>query len=144
MNPRFSIGDWVRKRWRAAPKSSKIEKQGDTVPEFAQLNTWSVQDWKDGVQIDQCEGREALSVETLNHTYDITVMDPRTAEVMVRGGQYFPEWTAAHLSGASSGGAVLKLHGIYVGLRMEFRVGGKPILTSPVRGISVLEARKSG
>jgi hypothetical protein len=124
-------------------KSSKTGKPNVVVPAAAALRTWSAQKWKTGVQVDQFEKLETLSVETLNHTYEITVIDPGTAEVLVQGGR-FPERTVAHLSGASLGSAFLKVHGIYVGFSMELRVGGKPIITSPVRSIRVLEPKSSG
>jgi hypothetical protein len=113
------------------------------VPAPALLDRWAVEEWKDGVQVDQLEELETLSVETLNHTYEITVIDPRAAEVLVRGGAFFRERALAHLSGASLGGSFLKLHGIYVGFRIELLAGGKRIITSPVRSISVLEEQQS-
>jgi hypothetical protein len=71
-------------------KSGKTEKPRVQVPAPALLDTWSVQEWKTGVQADQFEELETLSVETLNHTYEITVIDPGAAEVLVRGGEFFP------------------------------------------------------
>jgi hypothetical protein len=120
-------------------KLSKTEKPSVQLPAPELLETWAVKEWKDGVQVDQFEGLETLSVETLHHTYEMTVIDPGTAEVLVRGGAFFPKRILAHLSGASLGGSFLKLHGIYVGFRIELMAGRKRITTSPVRRISVLE-----
>ena len=77
----------------------------------------------------------------MNHTYEITVIHPPTGEVLVRGGEFFPERTLAHLSGASLGGAFLKLHGIYAGFKIELLAGGGRIITSPVRSISLRQNR---
>ena len=63
--------------------------------------------------------------------------------MLVRGGEFFPERRMAWVSGASLGGSVLKLHGIYVGFRLEFLADGKRILTSPVRRVGVLNDRKA-
>jgi hypothetical protein len=55
--------------------------------------------------------------------------------VLVRGGQFFPKWTAAELTGASLGGAFLKVGGIYPGFKIEFRADDQCIITSRVRRI---------
>jgi predicted alpha/beta-fold hydrolase len=104
------------------------------------LDTWSAEKWTNGLQIDELDQLETLSVETMNHTYEITIINPATAEVMVRGGDFFPERTLAQFSGASFGGSFLKRYGIYAGLKMEFRAGGKRIITSPVRRIGLVTA----
>jgi len=107
------------------------------IPAAANLETWSSRAWTDGVQIDQLDDLENLVVQTMNSTYEITIICGRTGEVLVRGGQFFPEKTPAQLSGASFGGSFLKLRGVYVGLKMEFLHEGRRIVTSPVRSIGV-------
>jgi hypothetical protein len=59
--------------------------------------------------------------------------------VRVRGGRYFPDWTPARLAGCTAGGSFLKRLGINLGLHMEFEMGRRRILTSPVRSIALLE-----
>ena len=107
------------------------------IPAAAELETWSSREWSDGVQIDQLDDLESLVVRTMNSTYEITIISGRAGEVLVRGGQFFPEKTPAQLSGASFGGSFLKLRGVYVGLKMEFVHDGRRIVTSPVRSIGV-------
>ena len=121
-------------------KAEVVEGQQSNVPisPTALLDQWSRREWKDGVQISDFKELDTLSVETRHHTYEITIIDPNTAEVWIRGGERFPERTVAFLSGASMGGSFLKAHGIYVGFKMELQVGLKRIVTSPVRSIALL------
>ena len=81
-------------------------------------------------------GRTALQAKVPNPFYGV-ITDPQAAEVLVRGGAYFPEFTRARVAGCSLGGSFLKLRGIYVGFRVELLSGSQTILTSPVQSISV-------
>ena len=107
------------------------------IPAAADLETWSSRAWSDGVQIDQLDDLESLVVRTMNSTYEITIISGRAGEVLVRGGQFFPEKTPAQLSGASFGGSFLKLRGVYVGFSLEIHFEKRLIITSRVRKISV-------
>ena len=104
-------------------------------PVGADLDTWSRHDWREGLQIDTLQDLERLSVRTRNSTYEITVLCARTSEVLVRGGQFFPEYTPANLAGSSLGGSFLKQHGIYVGFSMELQYDHQTIVTTRVRSI---------
>ena len=130
------------------------------VPRAALLDAWSDEQWTKGIQIDQMAELETLTVRTQNSVYEITVLCGRTGEVLVRGGKFFPEWTPALLAGSTFGGSLLKMGGIYVGMRMEiapqpvemiskvvhdpitgqkeFLLGRSVITTSPVQEIGVL------
>lgn len=110
--------------------------------------------------MDQMAELETLAVRTQNSVYEITVLCGRTGEVMVRGGKFFPEWTPALLTGSTFGGSLLKMGGIYLGMKMEiapepvemihkevhdpttgrkeFLLGRKVITTSPVQTIGVV------
>lgn len=105
----------------------------------ADLETWTKHEWTEGLQIDTLQELDTLSVRTLNNVYEIIVLHPLTAEVLVRGGKFFPEYTTAVLAGSSLGGSFLKLHGIYVGFRMELHRDHEPIVTSPVQSIRMVE-----
>jgi len=107
-------------------------------PAGADLDTWSKHEWENGLQIDSLQELDELSVRTLNSVYDIIVIKPRTAEVLVRGGKFFPEYTTAILAGASLGGSFLKMRGVYVGFRMEIHMGLEAIITSDVQSIAVV------
>ena len=121
-------------------------------------DAWSDSEWND-VQIDQMEELTTLAVRTSNSLYEITVLNGQTGEVLVRGGEFFPERTAVRLEGSTFGGSILKRRGIYVGLRMEIvpqpvelvsrvrhdpttgereiLLGHKVIKTSPIHSIGI-------
>ena len=105
----------------------------------ADLATWSKHEWTEGLQIDGLRELDTLSVRTVNSVYEIIILHPRTAEVLVRGGKFFPQHTTVFLAGSSLGGSFLKLHGIYVGFKMEFHVGREAIVTSDVQSIEIQE-----
>lgn len=131
------------------------------VPAGAILDRWSESEWDNGVQIDQMREFEQLAIRTTNNIYEITVLNGRTGDVLVRGGEFFPVGTAARLEGSTFGGSILKWRGIYVGLRMEIvpepvevvsevvsdpmtgekeiLAGHKVIKTSPVQSIGVID-----
>src|SRR5262245_49944265 len=95
--------------------STPSEKLEVRIPAGANLDNWIKREWDNGVQIDRMADLEVLLIQTRNSTYEITVISGSEGEVLVRGGQFFPEKTAAHLSGASLGGSFLKMRGIYLG-----------------------------
>ena len=103
----------------------------------ALLDTWSSHSWTEGVQLETIEDMEKLAVHTENSLYEITVICGRTGDILVRGGRFFPEFTAARLAGSSLGGSFLKLRGIYVGFNIEIHFDKRLIITSRVRQISV-------
>ena len=102
------------------------------------LETWSSFPWTEGLQLPDLHPLETLEVRTKNTTYEITVMDPRSGEVLVRGGTFFPVYTRVRLAGASLSGSFLKLLGLYVGFSMEFQTDDGAIVTTRVREIAVV------
>src|SRR5262245_3216809 len=104
----------------------------DMVPSGALLDTWTARGWTDGLLINQLSAFDHLVIRTRHSTYEMVVISPEGAEVMVRGGVFFPEFTRVRVAGRSLGGSFLKLHGIYLGFRMELADGGRMIVTSPV------------
>jgi hypothetical protein len=107
----------------------------------ATLDTWTAHDWSHGVLVPHLAPHDQLIVRTRNSTYEIIVMVPHTASVMVRGGTFFPIFTPARVAGSSLGGGFLKLHGVYTGFQMELVTGDLPVVTTRVRTVSVLAAR---
>jgi hypothetical protein len=101
------------------------------------LDTWSNDPWANGIQIEQIEDMQKLFVQTKNSLYEITVIDRWSGEILVRGGQFFPELTPAQLAGATLWGSFLKMRGIYVGFAMEINAGDQRFLTTRVREIAV-------
>jgi hypothetical protein len=113
------------------------------VSSSAVLDTWTAHPWDEGIRVDRLGALDRLTVTTLHSTYELIVLNPGTAEVMVRGGAFFPDFTRARVSGSSLGGSFLKLHTVHVGFRMEIADGARSIVTSPVRDLSVARAAAS-
>jgi hypothetical protein len=88
----------------------------------------------DGIQMDQLMEHDRLSITTANSTYEVTVVDPVTAQIMVCGGHYFPQDTLVYLAGSSLNSST-QLHGIQVGYCIEFIVAARRVKTSPVCSI---------
>jgi len=110
----------------------------DSIPVGAILDTWSNDPWTNGLQIDHREDMEKLAIRTRNSLYEITIIEGRSGEVLVRGGRFFPELTPARLTGATLGGSFCKMRGIYVGFRMEINANGQRIITTPVESIGIV------
>jgi hypothetical protein len=110
---------------------------GVVVAGRALLDRWSGHDWRDGVHICDLQPLDRLTIHTLNSTYEIVIVTPSTAEVVVRGGTFFPAFARVRLAGASLGGSFLKLHSIHVGFRMELLSESQPIVTSAVQAIAM-------
>ena len=118
---------------------SSQARASQTILAGAALDFWSHQPWTDGVQIEQMDEMQKVLVRTRNSLYEITVMDGWSGEIVVRGGQFFPRATPARLAGATFGGSILKLRGIYVGLQMEINADDGPLVTTRVKMIAVGE-----
>ena len=95
----------------------------------------------DGIQVNELEKGDVLSITTANNTYHVTVIDPETAQVRVRGGDCFRSDTIAEMAGSSLNSSI-KPFGIYVGYSIEFFVDARRVRTSPVRVIRVLAESK--
>jgi len=107
------------------------------VPASAVLSTWQTYAWRDGIQVDRLTALDRVTVQTRHSTYEIILVSPASAEVLVRGGRFFPEFTKARLAGCTLGGSFLKLRSIHIGFHMEFALGEGVVITSPVRTIDV-------
>jgi hypothetical protein len=91
----------------------------------------------DGIQVNELAQNDVLSITTTNHTYHVTVIDPKTAQVRVRGGDVFRNDTLAQIAGSSLNSSI-KPFGIYIGYSIEFFVHSRRVRTSPVRVIHLL------
>lgn len=116
----------------AAPDMDTIE---CCVAHGESLDTWVRCSWDAGVQIETVDDLDILRVHTRNSSYELAVVSGQHGQMLVRGGRYFREWTRVHFLGCSLGGALLKRHTVHVGLRMEFHLAGRRIVTSPVHAI---------
>ena len=91
----------------------------------------------DGIQVNEFAQGDVLSITTTNNTYHVTVIDPETAQVRVRGGDYFRSDTIAQIAGTSLNSSTNPF-GIYIGHSIDFFVHARRIRTSPVRDIRVI------
>ena len=77
-----------------------------------------------------------LSVDTRNSQYRLFMLDG-SGRARVQGGRYFCEEADARIEGATFDGGALRVGWICLGLRLEFSLLGKRIVTSNVRAINV-------
>jgi len=91
----------------------------------------------EGIAIQSLEPGTPLIVQTRNSQYRVVVLDGLDLDVIVKGGQRFPDATRVRLEGATAGGSLLKIGWIGVGLRVEMSVDGRRIITSPVRWVTI-------
>ena len=91
----------------------------------------------DGIQVNQLKQDDELSITTTNNTYHVTVIDPQTAQVRVRGGDFFRSDTVAQIAGCSLDSSI-KPFAICIGYSIEFFVHARRVRTSPVQVIRVL------
>jgi hypothetical protein len=107
------------------------------VPASAVLSAWQTYPWRDGIQVDRLTALDRVTVRTRHSVYEIIVISSASAEVMVRGGEFFREFTRVRLAGCTLGGSFLKLRSIHIGFHIEFALGDGVIITSPVRSIDL-------
>ena len=113
-------------------------RSADVVPRYRTLDgIVAAVSQTDGIGLIDVDAFTTLVVRTDNSVYRITILTPHLREVVVQGGQFFPERTRACLSGSSFGGSCLKIGWVGIGLHMEFHAGGQWIITSHVRAIAV-------
>ncbi len=91
-----------------------------------------------GVRLADLEALTTIRVRTSRSTYRIMVLDPSEGRILIQGGKHFVEPVEACLNGSSLGGSSLKLDWVGQRMRMEISRGGRPIVTSPVRSIEIL------
>jgi hypothetical protein len=114
--------------------------ESDSIPVVGAIliDAWLNDPWTNGLQIDQREDMEKLVIRTRNSLYEITIIEGRSGEILLRGGQFFTMLTPARLIGATLGGGFCKMLGIYMGFRMEINVDGQRIITTPVESIGIV------
>jgi hypothetical protein len=101
------------------------------------LDAWVNHPWSEGVQVATLPDMSEIVVRTRNSTYEITIIDGISREILIRGGKFFPQRTAARLCGSSLRGSFLKLGGVYAGFSMEILFEGQTIVTTSVHSLRV-------
>ena len=115
------------------------ENRTTIVPAAAVLSRWHDHEWRHGVNLADLHALDRVTVRTEHSVYEIIVSAPSTGDVLVRGGAFFPEFTAVRFAGSTLGGSFLKLRSILTGFRLEFGLGRHYVLTSPVRTFVVCQ-----
>jgi hypothetical protein len=90
-----------------------------------------------GIELRSLPPGTALLVDTRNSRYRLLMLDGDGRKALVQGGRYFCQEAEAQIGGSTLGGSLLKVGWIYVGLCLELTVGGKSIVTTRVRSITV-------
>jgi hypothetical protein len=89
-----------------------------------------------GLAIQSIDEGTVITVKTRHSRYRLVVLDRRQHLVCAEGG-IFTEPTVVRISGATFGGSALKLGWILEGLRVEFGIGPKQIVSSPVQSVVI-------
>ena len=92
-----------------------------------------------GINVREAEPLVPILVATQNSLYRIIPLRWGNTDVLVQGGQFFPEPTEARLAGSTFGGSFLKMHWISVGMHMEIDTGtgGGPVITTRVADVRI-------
>ena len=96
------------------------------------------------IHLDSCLPFERIAVRTRMSDYEVVVLPGTSGDVLVRGGRYFSEFQRAGLAGSTFGGSAIRLRTIEVGCRLELRVDGTPIVTSPIQAVSRVKEVRDG
>ena len=88
------------------------------------------------IRLESCSELESIVVRTRRSVYEVIVLSGDTGEVMIRGGQFFPEFRRATVVGSTFGGSCITLRSICVGLCLELRVDRKSFVTSRIQSVS--------
>ena len=93
----------------------------------------------EGINVREAEPLVPILVATQNSLYRIIPLRWGNADVLVQGGQFFPEPTEARLAGSTFGGSFLKMHWISVGMHMEIDTGtgSGPVITTRVADVRI-------
>lgn len=91
---------------------------------------------RNGIDIRGLAAGTTITVTTKHSRYRLAVLDGRQHLVCAEGG-VFLEPTVVRVSGATFGGSALKVGWIVEGLRVEFGLSPRPIVSSPVQSIVI-------
>src|SRR5262245_23450023 len=121
------------------PTSEQIVPRNRTLDGFALEPGCS-----EGVAVQSLAAGTRLTVSTRNNRYQVIVLDPFTRQVTVSGAPTLRERIEGRLEGATTGGSVLRLGWIGVGLRMELSTNDRRITTSAVRSVTIERDQHTG
>jgi hypothetical protein len=82
--------------------------------------------------------RDEVLVKTRSSDYRIMLLDPKTGRALVQGGRYLGQPVEVTVTGSTIRG--IKLASIDVGCRMEIKLDGKRLSTSPIQSLKIARA----
>jgi hypothetical protein len=94
-----------------------------------------------GVTLSSLSPSDTIRARTLNSNYEISLLDPQSGHVLLKGGKSFVEPVDANVNGSTFGGWMIKLGWLGVGLRMEFSANGQRFVTTPVSSLEIEHAK---
>jgi len=86
-------------------------------------------DNKNGIDTRKLEPNTKVIVETKNSVYEIEVLDDK-GNVLIQGGQFFPEPTKAYFNGSTWGGSMIKVGWVGYKMHMEVITRDNTVLTT--------------
>jgi hypothetical protein len=121
---------------RSSPLGNPISEQ--IVPRNRTLDGFALEPGcSKGVALQSLTAGTRLTVNTRNTRYQITVLDPVMRQVTVSGGPTLRQAIQGRLEGGTTGGSVLRLGWVGVGLRMELSTADRRITTSAVQSVTI-------
>jgi hypothetical protein len=115
------------------PSQPEIVPSHSTLQEFA-LEPGCV----DGVGVDSLPTGTVLVVQTLHTRYRVIVLDGEQQRALVTGGSMFPVSTEVRIEGSTTGGNVMKVAWIGIGLRLEMTVDSRRVITSRICSVTIV------
>ena len=112
----------------------------DPVPRRCTLDGFAEEvAFTEGINVREAEPLVPILVITQNSLYRIIPLRWGDSDVLVQGGQFFPEPTEASLVGSTFGGSFLMMHWIAVGMHLEIDPahGEGPIITTRVANVRI-------
>lgn len=89
------------------------------------------------IVLDRLKSFDTILVHTNNSDYRILLLDPKTGRALVESNNYLPEPSEGLVKGSATPGSAFSAGAICVGCRLELWVGGKVLLTSPIKSFEV-------
>jgi hypothetical protein len=118
--------------------ANEVVTDGDAPESAAQCADFARQsDRVPGIDLHSLPAGAAVVVDTRHSRYRFVMLDGSGRNALVEGGRYFPQETTARVEGSTFGGSLLNVGWIGLGSFVELSCGGKRIITSRVRSISI-------
>ena len=92
-----------------------------------------------GLGLRSLEPLTRVDVQTANTLYELTVLDPHEATILIRRGHHFQRPAEVRLCGSSFGGSLLKLRWIGCGMHLEVMTQDTKVVTSRIQSVVVRE-----